>query len=802
MMPMHFKTLCLLRMTMKEDLKRKLAELQNLNDSEIVTATEKELYDTEEDIALICSERNKLMVEECLRPFEDTSEGFTSGHTWSLKKRLAPKNTLEPPTAKNDPNGTLVTDKDTLEQLYNETYKSRLTPNTFNSDLNDLMSLKSYMFDMNFELAKKERSSDWTLKDLETALKSLKSHKARDIHGHTYELFKFGGKALKESLLNLFNRTKNMETYPSIFRFSTITSIWKKKGSQRDLENDRGIFNVPKIRSILDKLIYNDIYDTVDNYMSCSNIGARKNRNILDHLFVVNAILNKAFNSSVKTPLDIQIFDVSKCFDKLEFFNTANDLYRSGIQNDKFALIAKSNKICNVSVKLPWGKLSESITLKDIEMQGTVLAPLKCSLSIDRIGKEALENHHKHLYKYRNCVSIPPLGMVDDIIAITECSAQSVIINSFIGSKISCMQLELSEKKCTHMHIGNNSNNCHGLIINNSKMKKAKTEKYLGEMLSADGKISENIDARYSKGIGSANTILSLMREVYFGKYFYEMALLFRNSMLINSILCSIEAVYGLKAVHIEKLENVDKYLLRKLLGASSSTAIEALYLETGAMPLRFCIKSRRLMFYWTILSKSETELIRKVYNVQKLAPIKNDWYMQIKDDLESCKIEFSEAEVSSMKKEKFKNIVKERVRNEAREYLLTLKQNHTKSSQLDETFQLQPYLQSDTLSIQEKQLLFKFRTYTYNCKANFKGSYNTTQCNFCNSEDTQEHLFHCQLFKDLNLNPYKHQHIFGSLKEQTEIVKILTLIDQRRTTENYNPSYGSQAHQHGASCT
>ena len=130
-------------------------------------------------------------------------------------------------------------------------------------------------------------------------------------------------------------------------------------------------------------MIYNDIYSQVDKAMSCSNIGARKSRNIRDHIFVINAIFNEAVNAPNKKPLDVQIFDVSKCFDKLEYYHTANDLYRAGVSNDKFVLIANSNKSCEVSIKLPWGKSSSSSIIKDVEMQGTVLAPLKCSLSID-----------------------------------------------------------------------------------------------------------------------------------------------------------------------------------------------------------------------------------------------------------------------------------------------------------------------------------------------------------------------------------------------------------------------------------
>ena len=90
----------------------------------------------------------------------------------------------------------------------------------------------------------------------------------------------------------MFNMTKKKQIYSTIFQPSNISSFYKKKGDKTDLNNDRGVFNVVKVRSILDKLIYNDIYGVVDSNMSCSNIGARRNRNIRDHLFVINGILN------------------------------------------------------------------------------------------------------------------------------------------------------------------------------------------------------------------------------------------------------------------------------------------------------------------------------------------------------------------------------------------------------------------------------------------------------------------------------------------------------------------------------
>jgi hypothetical protein len=146
---------------------------------------------------------------------------------------------------------------------------------------------------------------------------------------------------------------------------------------------------VVKIRSILDKLIYFDKYQIIDQQMSSSNIGGRRNRNIRDHLFVINGIINDAIQNNES--IDIQIMDVAKCFDKMNYTETANDLYEAGVRDDQFVTVANSNKKCQVSVKVPGGSQTKRVEMTEIEMQGTVLAPLKCSVQIDTLGKECLK---------------------------------------------------------------------------------------------------------------------------------------------------------------------------------------------------------------------------------------------------------------------------------------------------------------------------------------------------------------------------------------------------------------------------
>ena len=160
-------------------------------------------------------------------------------------------------------------------------------------------------------------------------------------------------------------------------------------------------------------------------------------------------------------------------------------------------------------------------------MQGTVLAPLKCSISIDKVEKFALEQMHSELYKYKKCVTIPPLAMIDDILAVTNCSTSSLKINAMIESLVNSKQLRMGASKCFQIHIGKSKDKCRRLYINQSVMNTSTKEKYLGSILTSDGKVNQHIIDRQNKGTGIVNQILSLIKEVHFGQYYYEMIALF-----------------------------------------------------------------------------------------------------------------------------------------------------------------------------------------------------------------------------------------------------------------------------------
>ena len=734
----------------KESIRSKINILENSENVEEVIdevfGLEEEYEDTVDRISTLCADRNKNLVDEYLGKTKDTIEGFNQPRIWSLRKKLAPKTSIDPPSAKRDLKGNLVTNKSKLEELYLDTYVQRLTPNPVKEGLEEIMKLKEMLFEMRIENAKFEVTEDWTIDDLEKVLKSLKNNKARDAHGHVYELYKRGGQDLKYSLLQMFNLMKRKQVYPDIFQLSNISSFWKSKGSKDDMNNQRGVFNCVKIRTILDKLIINDKYDIINKSMSCSNIGARKGRNIRDHLFVINGILNEALQDRNKN-IDVQIVDIEKCFDKMSYKETANDIYEAGVKDDKFILMAKSNEKCMVAVKTPWGSLSKRVEMHELEMQGTVPAPLKCSVQLDTLGKECLETG-EGLYKYKECLNVPPLLMIDDAISVSECGPDSVKVNAIIQSKVDMKNLTLGHSKCFKMHVGRNKSCCPILKVQGKDMLNSSREKYLGDIISSDCKINANVEERYNKGIGIANQIISLLKEISFGHHYFQMATMFRQSMLINSILCNSEVLYGLNKTHIETLESVDTYFWRNVFGSMVTTPIESYFIETNSVPLRYIIMARRIMYYWNILQKDDSELVKKVFVTQRSLVTKNDWVTQLENDLSECRISLSEEQIRSMKKDKFKALVKKQIKTVSKEYLINLRSNHSKSENLLVKDFMKDYLKSEKISTDEKKLLFAMQTRTVNVKTNFRNNHADLLCRLCKSPGENESEILCTVKK------------------------------------------------------
>ena len=66
-------------------------------------------------------------------------------------------------------------------------------------------------------------------------------------------------------------------------------------------------------RYMLMRLIYRDKYTIIDKNMSDSNIGSRKKKNIRNHIYVVNSIIQDVLSKKANEPIDIMVMDYKQC---------------------------------------------------------------------------------------------------------------------------------------------------------------------------------------------------------------------------------------------------------------------------------------------------------------------------------------------------------------------------------------------------------------------------------------------------------------------------------------------------------
>ena len=224
---------------------------------------------------------------------------------WKVKQKVCPKIDTNLPVAKYDESGNLISNSDEMKNLYVRVYKHRLRHRDIKPGFEQLRELKENLFKMRKTVAMGRKTDQWSTSEVVNVLKLLKVNKATDPVGHVNEIFKPGvaGVDLVQSLVTLCNMMKEECQLPAFLELANITSIYKRKGSKLDLNNDRGIFTVTCLRTILDKLLYNDFYDEIDSNLSDSNVGGRKKRNIRDNLFIVYGITNNVIKNNLEVDM-------------------------------------------------------------------------------------------------------------------------------------------------------------------------------------------------------------------------------------------------------------------------------------------------------------------------------------------------------------------------------------------------------------------------------------------------------------------------------------------------------------------
>ena len=735
--------------------------------SENVTEHIESIDEINKKISDIEAEEHRDQIVKTFKFFSDNPEKIQMSKMWKLLKKLWPKYNTQA-NAKQDHMGKIISNPKALKLLLMREYKERLRKRPMKEDMKHLKMTKEKILKMKMILASCNKTPEWTPKDLDNALAKLKNNKSRDFEGFCNEIFKENviGTDLKKSLLLMFKKLKNHNQIPKFFNCANITTV-PKKGSRLILTNERGIFRVSVIRSILMNLIYESNYPHVDKYISDCQMGGRQHKSCKNNIFIINEIIHDVMTSKNSKPVVLQYYDYSQMFDSIDLNEAINDIYDAGLNNDTLGLLYNSNSEVSMAIKTPHG-ITDRQTIRNLVLQGDKFGSLLASVQVDQMGQECMKAGYNFWYK--DDLPVGFLGMVDDIVGVTRAGYKASQLNTFLNVKTSEKNLQFGAAKCQYMLVGKNPEK----IIQNklkvdqwmkeykenattmeyemleyyagqTEMKQTEEYKYLGFVISCKGDNMAHIRNMKCKSIGVIKKICNKLESLNLKNYYFECSVILMNVILRGTILYAAELFYNLKENELRKIERIEEEFMRKILKTSKGCPITSLYLVLGQTPARFEILKMRLLFLKYILEQPFDSIISRMFKLQLENPTRGDWASTCLKDLENLNLKLTLEQIKSMKKEKYKSLVKENVNETALKYLINRqgkKGSETKYNYLEMAEYLLPF---NKQSIEEKREMFAVKNSMVNIEANFS-SKSEFKCE-CGDKEDMKHIYECRIY-------------------------------------------------------
>ena len=572
----------------------------------------------------------------------------------------------------------------------------------------------------------------FTLDELKKAILKLKKGKSPGHDRIPAEIFLNAGTGLLEELLKVLNQIKVTKDVPEQFNWVDITTIFKNKGSKKELVNYRGIFLTIIVKKILENMVKDRMKDQLDKINKLQG-GARSNRSPPDNLFLLYACRDHQVYKN--RPLYLTAYDFEQAFDSLWLQDCILSLQDLGVPLDILHLIYNLNKEAKFTVKTPYGATNQTV-VRDIVEQGTVLGPVLCSTSTaeycgTNTGVAVLDT------------IVSSLLWVDDTADLSTCKldAEESHENAVLfGRK---KKSPYSKKKCKTMVINGKKKDLPAdLFIENVKLEVTQKIVYLGDVVNSKGTNSDLIADRIQRGTSAMIRAEALVRETSLGVYTISVHLLLYQSLFLSSMTFNSQAWSNLKESDIKELEKLQLKCLKKILQVPGSTTNSFTFLEFGQLPVRYIVHRNQLNFLHHIVHLDEDDPVKRMWESQRKLNGEKNWWYGVEMSMQKYAISLDDVRLKS--KDSFKEYTRKKIREAALSDLTKECYGKTKTKNLRyETLNPQSYL--SRFYPKQAKAIFQARSSTLDIKEHRPYRFKDLKCRLCHKEDeTLQHIVNC----------------------------------------------------------
>ena len=584
----------------KRDLRRKI---QNEKDKDIkvdLIQSHKDLQERAKRLQIIDK------TKEIEKKLEKVINDKTNKALWQLKRTVTRNPTAESMVVKNSNGERQFNPEDIKEataNYYESLYKwKKFPPHPYHEEISQKMAL--YSNDRNHENTIYNRQP--TIEEITEIIMCKKNGKSTPDFKN--EMLTKAGEPMIKFLEPFIRETWDKETTARIFNRGFVTSLHKGKGDKEDLHNYRGITTSSSIGTIFDALIDNRIEYAVP--FTQAQGGGQRGTSTFDHLFLTRAMIDIA--KKQKRPTFLTFYDVSKAYDNVNNQDMLTIMWDKGLRGKSWRILKNLNENLTAIMKTRFG-LTREINMEIGGKQGSRLTGRMFSKLMDTLSEELQATGEG--FKISDDLIIAVLLWVDDVISCVDGEKEQEEILEKIHEFALKHRLVWGQSKCKVMRIGKHTDGPREWKLGDITIEEATTYKYLGDIISNDGKNANNLEARRNKIQMNTVLINSIAESDVLRKIETSTLIELHEKKNVSALMANAES-WSLNRGETAELERIEVQALKYMFDLPIHTPTPAIIFTLGAMYTEQRIDKKRLTYLHRILNMDNDRWIQKTFHI------------------------------------------------------------------------------------------------------------------------------------------------------------------------------------------
>ena len=472
-----------------------------------------------------------------------------------------------------------------------------------------------------------------TKQEVINSIQSLKFNKAKDTYNLVAEHLKLAPDLIAEFLTPVINSILETGKVPIYLKEGLLHPVHKKGKPKIEPGNYRGITITPVIMKVIDKIILDHQKIASPSRIHPMQFGFTEGKSGLHAAFLLTESIAEAKDRG--EILFCASLDVQKAFDTVQHASLLDKLHEMGVCGTWWSVKADSYK--DLACRTTWeGKRSsDTIHIRQGNGQGKLTSPDDYITYLSNL----LELIRKSGLGYgigSQCIPSPTCA--DDMLALASNPADLQGIISLIEYYANAEHYRIHPTKSMIIPFNSKESLHHSYLTENlsvdlnGEVIPAKTELiHLGikrDQRSATPTVEERV-------MLARRTLYALMGSGLHGTNGLPVSV----SLHLYDTYVLSRALYGLEAISltdsaIKDLELFHRKSLRSIIGLPERSAISALHVLSGKLPLRNILHIRILGFLWSLMNSEVTrDVIIRQYAMKKASSA--SWIVGIKKVLQ-----------------------------------------------------------------------------------------------------------------------------------------------------------------------